>query len=74
MPVTPPFYYLWSMSIAQIELMCADCSVTVYSKTKDGGGKGKREFKDMSADEIESKRKEWEERYGGGKHIIKVNL
>lgn len=54
--------------------MCADCSVTVYSKTKDGGGKGKREFKDMSADEIESKRKEWEERYGGGKHIIKVNL
>lgn len=74
MPVTPPFYYLWSMSIAQIELMCADCSVTVYPKTKDGGGKGKREFKDMSADEIESKRKEWEERYGGGKHIIKVNL
>lgn len=42
MPVTPPFYYLWSMSIAQIELMCADCSVTVYTKTdtvKDGKGK-----------------------------------
>lgn len=30
------------MSIAQIELMCADCSVTVYPKTdtvKDGKGK-----------------------------------
>lgn len=30
------------MSLAQIELMCADCSVTVYPKTdtvKDGKGK-----------------------------------
>lgn len=62
------------MSIAQIELMCADCSVTVYPKTKDSSRKGKHEFKDMSADEIDAKRKEWEERYGGGKHIIRVNL
>ncbi len=62
------------MSCRQVELMCADCAVTVYPKTKDGGGKNKHEFKDMSADEIEFKRKEWEERYGGGKHIIKVNL
>lgn len=62
------------MSLAQVELMCADCSVTVYPKTKDGGGSGKHEFKDMSADEIEAKRQEWEERYGGGKHVIKVNF
>lgn len=30
------------MSVAQIELMCADCSITVYPKTdsvKDGKGK-----------------------------------
>lgn len=47
--------------------------MTVYPKSKDNG-KGKHEFKDMSADEIESKRKEWKERYGDGRHIIKVNL
>lgn len=61
------------MSLAQVELMYADCSVTVYPKTKDSG-KGKHEFKEMSADEIEAKRQEWEERYGNGKHIIKVNF
>lgn len=64
---------MWRMTQAQIDIMCADCSVTVYPKTKDSG-KGKHEFKDMSTDEIETKRQEWEERYGGGKHIIKVNF
>lgn len=33
------------MSIAQVEIMCADCSVTVYPKTdsvKDGKGKERK--------------------------------
>ncbi len=41
-PITPPFYYLLRMSCRQVELMCADCAVTVYPKTdtvKDGKGK-----------------------------------
>ena len=63
------------MSLAQVELMAADTSITVYPKTKDNASsKGKYEFKDMSTEEIEAKRKEWNERYGNGKHRIKVNL
>lgn len=61
------------MSLAQVELMCADCPITVYPKAK-GHASGKHEFKDMSIEEIETKRKEWEERYGEGKHILKVNF
>lgn len=61
--------------MAQVDLMCADVSVTVYPKTdKDIKTKEKHEFKEMSADEIEAKRKEWNERYGCGKHRIKVNI
>lgn len=64
------------MSIAQVELMNADCAVTVYPKSanKPSHTKGKHEFKEMSAEEIELKRQEWEERYGNGKHIIKVHF
>lgn len=42
------------MSIAQIELMCADCSVTVYPKTdtvKDGKGK-EHKFERPSAESL----------------------
>lgn len=63
------------MSLPQVELMCADCAVTVYPKAGDGSApKSKHEFRDMSAEEIESKRQEWQERYGNGRHIIRVNL
>lgn len=32
-PVTPPFYYLMSMPVAQTELMAIDQSIVVYPKT-----------------------------------------
>lgn len=44
-PITPPFYYLLSMSCRQVELMCADRAVTVYPKTdtvKDSKGKERK--------------------------------
>lgn len=33
------------MSIAQIELMCADCSITVYPKTDTAKGANGKEYK-----------------------------
>lgn len=52
------------MSIAQVELMCCDCAVTVYPKTdkcKGGrGGKREIEFSPMSRQSQEVARQRWE--------------
>ena len=52
------------MSIAQVELMCADCAVTVYPKTdtcKGGrGGKKSYTFERLSKSSIEVARQRWE--------------
>lgn len=66
------------MSIAQIELMCADCAITIYPKdkkskmtTKKANGKqSNHEFRELSTDEIEKSRKEWAEKYGNEKPTI----
>lgn len=63
-PITPPFYHLWSLSLKQVELMCADCAVTVYPKTdkcKGGrGGKREIEFSRMTKHSQDVARKRWE--------------
>ena len=52
------------MPIAQVELMCADTSVTVYPKTdkcKGGrGGKSTIEFGRMSKSSMQTARERWE--------------
>lgn len=51
------------MSIAQIELMCADCSVTVYPKTdKVKGGKKGIEFSKPEKGALEAATERWKER------------
>ena len=62
------------MSIAQVELMCADCSVTVYPKTDTckGGRGGKRDYKfgRLSKSSIEVARQRWEKmKYDKANHI-----
>ncbi len=50
------------MSIAQVELMCADCAVTIYPKTdtvKDGKGK-EHKFRRPSSASITESRKTFE--------------
>ena len=53
------------MSLAQVDLMCADTSVTVYPKTdrcKGGrGGKREIEFGRMSKSSMETARRRWEQ-------------
>lgn len=61
-PVTPQFYYLWSMSLPQVELMYADCAVTVYPQTdtvKDSKGKEHR-FNRPSSRSMKEAQKEFE--------------
>ena len=52
------------MSLAQVELMCVDTSITVYPKTdrcKGGrGGKKEIEFGRMSKSSIDTARQRWE--------------
>lgn len=64
-PVTPPLYHLWSMTLPQIELMCADHAVTIYPKTDKcvggRGGKGEIEFPRLSKSSIEVARQRWEQ-------------
>lgn len=53
--------------------MCADCPVTVYDRGgTDRSEKRGRTFKEMSMEEIERKRKDWQQRYGNGKHIVNL--
>ena len=62
------------MSLAQVELMCADCSVTVYPKTDrcKGGRGGKRdiEFGRLSKSSIEVARQRWEKMKYDKEHRI----
>lgn len=52
------------MSLAQIELMCADQSITTYPKTDKGkggkGGKREVEFERMTRSSQEVARQRWE--------------
>ncbi|MBD5302380.1 MAG: hypothetical protein HDS16_05215 [Bacteroides sp.] len=52
------------MPIEQVDLMCADCSITVYPKTdRCKGGRGGRreiEFPRMSRSSMETARQRWE--------------
>lgn len=62
------------MSLRQVDLMCADCAVTIYPKTdsvKDGKGKVHK-FVRPSASSIEHARKEFES--GGKATNVKVDL
>lgn len=75
-PVTRPgYYYRNAMTLAQIELMAIDCSVTDYGTTKK---KGKmttterlREMESSKADteSVNSAAEKWIEKYGQGQKV-----
>ena len=75
-PVTRPgYYYKNSLTLAQIELMATDCSVTDYGTTKK---KGKmttterlREMESVKADteSVNSAAEKWIEKYGNGQGV-----
>jgi hypothetical protein len=75
-PVTRPgYYYRNAMTLAQIELMAIDCSVTDYGTTKK---KGKmttterlREMESNKADteSVNSAAEKWLEKYGNGQEV-----
>lgn len=50
------------MSIAQVELMCVDCSVTVYPKTDKVKGKKDIEFSKPEKGALEAATERWKER------------
>lgn len=56
---------MWRMTQAQIDLMCADCAITIYPQTDKckGGRGGKRviEFGRLSKHSIEVARQRWEQ-------------
>lgn len=61
-PITPPFYYLMSMPVAQVELMAIDQSIIVYPKTDEiemGDGK-KRVFSRPTRDDLDETNRWWQ--------------
>lgn len=54
------------MSLAQVELMYADCPVTVYSKNKepktDSKGRKQPEFREIPQEELDEVNARWAER------------
>lgn len=75
-PLTRPgYYYRNAMTLAQIELMAIDCSVTDYGTMKK---KGKmtttdrlREMESVKADDtsVNSAAEKWIEKYGNGQEV-----
>lgn len=65
------------MTIAQVELMCADVPITVYPSAKSKNAPGEKhqhEFKEMSKDEVERARDEYRKLYGEGLHKINLKI
>lgn len=68
-PITPPFYYLMSMPVAQTELMAIDQSIVVYPKTDKvemAGGKS-RTFARPEQESLDEANDHWERLLRGHK-------
>lgn len=75
LPITPPFYGLnWTLTNAQVQLMCFDTPITVYPKNKGKkkSGKGKSQFSSPSTSKIEAAAQEWKEKYEGKDPTIAI--
>ena len=63
--------YMDAYTSAQIELLAADCPITVYGRKNGKGEKGKPEPMRMSLEKYREMERAWKERYKNG---VKVTL
>lgn len=68
----PMWGYYWGYTAAQIELMAADCPITVYNHK--GKRNKKNKFDKADAYDVERKAKEWKDKYGKGTDGIQIDL
>lgn len=60
--VTPPLYYIMSMSVAQVELMACDVAVSNFRRSEDR----KDGFASPERKELEEAAEKWRRKYGDG--------